>query len=76
MQKWIRNYRGKVRLAISETHTDGIPICEPFEMETGVSAYAHIDARGTLKKNSFSQDGILIDDVNIMSALQTLRDNN
>lgn len=76
MQKWIRNYRGKVRLAISETHTDGIPVCEPFEMETGISAYAHIDARGTLKTNSFSQCGVLIDDAYIMDALQILRDKN
>lgn len=76
MQKWIRNYRGKARLAISETHTDGIPVCEPFEMETGVSAYAHIDAQGILKRTSFDQNGILIEDVKIMSALQILRDNN
>ncbi|MBA3011723.1 MAG: radical SAM protein [Proteobacteria bacterium] len=76
MQKWIRDYRGKVRLSISETHTDGIPVCEPFEMENGISAYAHIDARGVLKTNSFVQDGVLINDVEIMDALQILRDSN
>jgi len=38
MQEWIRKYRGKVRLAISENHTDGIPICEPFKKEIGLNA--------------------------------------
>lgn len=74
MQEWIRDYHGKVRLAISETHTDNIPVCEPFEMETGISAYAHIDAIGILKINSFNKDGVLINDLEIMDALQILRD--
>ncbi|MAS87832.1 MAG: radical SAM protein [Micavibrio sp.] len=76
MQKWVQNYQGSVRLAISETHTAGIPVCEPFEKETGISAYAHIDANGTLKRNSFGQDGILIEGDNIMDALQALREKN
>ncbi len=76
MQKWIRNYRGNVRLAISETHVDGIPVCEPFEIETGISAYAHIDANGTLKRNSFGQDGVLIEGDKIMNALQILKEKN
>ncbi|MCC6597650.1 MAG: radical SAM protein [Alphaproteobacteria bacterium] len=76
MQKWVQNYQGSVRLAISETHTAGIPVCEPFEKETGVSAYAHIDANGTLKRYSFGQDGILIEGDNIMDALQALREKN
>ncbi len=76
MQKWVQNYQGSVRLAISETHTAGIPVCEPFEKETGISAYAHIDANGTLKRNSFGQDGILIEGDNIMNALQALREKN
>ena len=73
MQKWIHNYQGKLRLAISENHTDGIPICEPFEMETGINAYAHIDARGILKETSFDKNGVFIGDVEIMCALQKLR---
>lgn len=76
MQKWVQNYQGSVRLAISETHTAGIPVCEPFEKETGLSAYAHIDASGTLKRNSFGQDGVLIEGDNIMDALQALKEKN
>ena len=74
MQEWVRNYLGDVRLAISETHTDGIPVCEPFEMETGISSYVHIDAMGILKTNSFSQDGVLVNHLKIMDALKILRD--
>lgn len=73
MQKWIQSYQGSVRLAISETHTTGVPVCEPFEKETGISAYAHIDANGTVKRNSFVQNGVLIESDNIMDALQALR---
>jgi MoaA/NifB/PqqE/SkfB family radical SAM enzyme len=76
MQTWIQNYRGNVRLAISETHTKGILVCEPFEKETGISAYTHIDANGILKRNSFAQDGVLIENKNILSALQVLREEN
>ncbi len=74
MQKWIQGYKGSVRLAISETHTTGVPVCEPFEKETGVSAYAHIDASGNLRGNSFVHDGVLIEGDNIMDALQVLRE--
>ncbi|MCG8097108.1 MAG: radical SAM protein [Candidatus Thiodiazotropha endolucinida] len=76
MQKWIQNYQGNLRLAISETHTAGIPVCEPFEKETGLSAYAHIDANGVLKRNSFEKDGVLVKGVNIMDAMQALREKN
>lgn len=76
MQKWIHSYQGRVRLAISETHAAGVPVCEPFEKETGVSAYAHIDANGILRKNSFGRDGILIEGGNIMDSLRVLREKN
>ena len=72
MQSWIRNYRGKVRLAISEDHTDGIPVCEPFKTEIGVNAYMHIDAKGFLKKSSFEQSGVMIDFDKIMGAVEIL----
>lgn len=76
MQKWIQSYRGRVRLAISETHAAGIPVCEPFKKETGMRAYAHINANGILKRNSFSQDGVLIEGNRVMDALQALREKN
>ncbi|WP_231759455.1 radical SAM protein [Microbulbifer elongatus] len=76
MQNWIQAYQGNARLAISETHVTGIPVCEPFEKETGVSAYAHIDASGILRRNSFAQDGVLIEGEDIMDALQVLREKN
>ncbi|MGO2242323.1 MAG: radical SAM protein [Halomonas sp.] len=76
MQKWIQGYKGRVRLAISETHIAGVPVCEPFEKETGLSAYVHIDASSRLRRNSFGQDGVLIEGDNIMDALQVLREKN
>lgn len=76
MQKWIHSYQGRVRLAISETHAAGVLVCQPFEKETGVSAYAHIDASGILRKNSFDRDGILIEGGDIMDSLRVLREKN
>ena len=44
LQEWIRTYSGKVRLSISERHSENLPTCIPFSLETGLKAYAHIDA--------------------------------
>lgn len=73
LKNWIKKYRGSVPLAISEGHTDGLPTCEPLITETGLTAFAHIDASGVLKRSSYDTDGIAINSDGVLLALQKLR---
>lgn len=73
LQQWVDLYRGTVPLAVSEAGAEGLPTCNPLEAETGLRAYAHIDASGVLKRSSYETDGIAIDDNGVMRALAILR---
>ena len=73
LQDWVYNYRGKVRLAVSEVGASGLPTCDPFPDERGLQAYAHIDASGVLRASSYSPTGAQIGDTGVLSALQRLR---
>jgi hypothetical protein len=72
LNDWIKKYRGSVPLAISEGHTNGLPTCEPFITETGLTAFAHIDASGILKRSSYDTDGIAINSDGVLITLQKL----
>jgi MoaA/NifB/PqqE/SkfB family radical SAM enzyme len=67
----VKAYRGKVRLAVSENAAEGLPVCDPLAAETGLRAYAHIDAAGVLRPSSYSADGIPTGN-NFMRALANL----
>lgn len=73
LQDWVTNYRGKVRLAVSEAGVAGLPTCDPLPDERGLQAYAHIDASGILRASSYSPVGAKIGDAGILSALKRLR---
>lgn len=73
LQDWVSNYRGKVRLAISEAGTSGLPTCDPLPDERSLQAYAHIDASGILRANSYAPAGAKIGDAGVLSALKRLR---
>ncbi|MDD2054324.1 radical SAM protein [Pseudomonas putida] len=73
LQDWVSNYRGKVRLAVSEAGASGLPTCDPLPDERGLQAYAHIDASGMLRASSYSPIGATIADVGVLSALQRLK---
>lgn len=73
LQNWVSNYRGKVRLAVSEAGASGLPICDPLPNEIGLQAYAHIDASGILRTSSYSTTGMDIEETGVMSALKRLR---
>lgn len=73
LQKWVFNYRGKVRLAVSEAGATGLPTCEPLPNERGLQAYAHIDASGMLRASSYSPAGVKIGGTGVLSALKRLR---
>jgi MoaA/NifB/PqqE/SkfB family radical SAM enzyme len=73
LQDWVSNYRGKVRLAVSEAGAAGLPTCDPLPDERGLQAYAHIDASGMLRASSYSPAGAKIGEVGVLSALKRLR---
>ena len=72
LQDWVSNYRGKVRLAVSEAGAPGLPTCDPFPDERGLQAYAHIDASGMLRASSYSPIGMKIGHAGVLPALRQL----
>lgn len=72
LKNWVSNYRGEVRLAVSEVGASELPICDPLPNETGLQAYAHIDASGTLRMNSYSTLGVNIGEKGVLFALKRL----
>jgi len=70
---WVAQYRGKVRLTVSEAGADGLPTCNPLDKETGLCAYVHIDASGILKHSSYENDGVAIGDGGVMQAINELQ---
>lgn len=74
LQHWVSNYRGSVRLAVSEAGASGLPTCDPLPNERGLQAYAHIDASGTLRASSYATVGTKIEEKGVVSALKRLID--
>ncbi|WP_226093291.1 radical SAM protein [Dickeya oryzae] len=72
-QNWVSNYRGEVRLAVSEAGAPGLPTCDPLPNEVGLQAYAHIDASGILRMSSYSTSGVCIGETGVLHALKRLR---
>lgn len=52
-RRWVNAYRGSMRLAVSEAGAHDLPTCDPLASEGGISAYAFVDADGTLRRSSF-----------------------
>lgn len=73
LRAWIEQYQGSVKLAVSERHAEGLPICQPFIHEKSISAYLHIDANGRLKKSSYETSGIQINQKGLLNAIDMLR---
>lgn len=73
LQDWVSNYRGKVRLTVSEAGAAGLPTCVPLPDERGLRAYAHIDASGMLRASSYSPVGEKIGNAGVLSALKRLK---
>lgn len=72
-KEWVRMYEGPVPLTVSEYGAEGLPTCDPFEKETGIMAYLHIDASGQVRRNSYEQAGILISETGIIEAIKKLQ---
>jgi len=73
LQEWVAGYRGSVPLSVSEGSAHGFPACDPLGSEIGPSAFAHIDASGTLKRTSYDTSGVPILDSGVMEALNNLK---
>jgi MoaA/NifB/PqqE/SkfB family radical SAM enzyme len=73
LRRWVSLYRGTVPLTVSEAGADGLPTCNPLAEETGLRAFAHIDAAGVLKLCSFDSSGVPIGTGGVMRALAVLR---
>jgi len=69
LRGWVSRYSGCLRLAVSETSAEGMPACDPLPRETGLRAYAHIDANGVVKGSSFDSDGVAIGRDGVLAAL-------
>lgn len=72
LRQWVHGYSGSMRLAITESNSDGMPICNPFSNDIGLRGFAHIDANGVLKRTSYDHEGIAIRDYDVMAALKEL----
>lgn len=72
LSSWVNSYRGMIPLSVSEAGAAVLPTCDPLADETGLRAYAHIDASGVLKRSSYDQAGIPIGAGGVMQALNTL----
>lgn len=72
LRRWVHSYAGPIRIAVSEVGRDGMPIADPLPRETGLRAYAHIDASGTIKRSSYDKHGIPIASGGVMEALRML----
>ncbi|MFA6055242.1 MAG: radical SAM protein [Thermodesulfovibrionales bacterium] len=73
LRKWVNGYRGRIPLAVSEGDTEGLPTCDPLSAESGLAAFAHIDASGIMKRTSFDQSGIPIRENGVIAALNKLK---
>lgn len=73
LQTWLNSYAGTIPLRISESGAGKLAACvDPLSRETGLRAYAHIDASGVLKRSSYDESGVLIDAGGVMNALKVL----
>ena len=73
LRRWVMSYRGAIPLSISEAGASGLPTCcDPLRAETGLRAYAHVDASGVLKRSSYDEKGVLIGADGIMHAMKML----
>ena len=72
-QKWVNEHRSSIPLTVSEGGAEGLPIYNPFNAEKGLTAFAHIDASGNIKRTSYDKNGVPIEKDGIMAALEKLK---
>ncbi|MFD6371978.1 radical SAM protein, partial [Streptomyces roseolus] len=73
LHQWVAAYRGPLLLTISEGDAGPLPVAQPLPHESELSAYAHLDATGTLRRTSYHTVGEPVDDRGILAALERLQ---
>lgn len=73
LHQWIGQYRGPVPLALGEGASGTLPVAVPLPRETGLRAYAHVDASATLRRNSYHPVGEPVDGRGLVAALDRLK---
>ncbi|MFE1296597.1 radical SAM protein [Streptomyces sp. NPDC058731] len=73
LHRWAAAYQGPVALTLAEGDTGSLPLAQPLPRETGLRAYAHVDASGTLRRTSYHLAGEPVDDRGILAALDRLQ---
>ena len=74
LREWIECYSGRIPLTISEANASGISVANPFANESGLRGFAHIDARGLLKRTSYDIGGQPIGASGVIGALSLLNE--
>ena len=74
LREWIECYSGSIPLTISEANASGISVANPFANESGLRGFAHIDAKGILKRTSYDKEGQPIGASGVISALSLLNE--
>jgi MoaA/NifB/PqqE/SkfB family radical SAM enzyme len=72
LREWVARVRMPIRVSISELGAEGFSTCEPFCKEAPHLSYAHVDANGFLRRNSFSSVGVEIGNSSFASAFEKL----
>lgn len=75
MERWVDDYvaaGGPLRITVAAGGSGELPIGEPLPLEVGLRSYAHIDATGTVRPTSYSQNGVKIGEGGVMPALAGL----
>lgn len=74
LENLVASYQSPIRLTVSEAGAAGLPTCDPLAKESGLRAYAHIDASGNLKRSSYDQFGVPIGAGGVLEAISVLKD--
>lgn len=74
LRDWIECYSGPIPLTISEANASGVSVANPFANESGLRGFAHIDAKGVLKRTSYDTGGQPIGASGVISALSLLNE--
>lgn len=72
LHKWAKGYKGSVRLSVSEPFKAEFQVIEPCIKEADIQAYIHINANGEIKRNSFTNESVLIGQNGVLRAIEKL----
>jgi hypothetical protein len=72
LKAWVSEYSGALQLSISSGHAHEFPATPCLEKEPQALAFAHIDAKGCLKRTSFDLAGQPVSELGVMQTFKKL----